>query len=173
MASGATSAVQLTRDYLERIEAVDWSGPINSIIEVNPDAETIAAQLDAERAVGQARGPMHGIPIVLKDCVATVDRMETTGGTFALVGSKVPRDAGVVTKLREAGAILFGKANLSEWNAFRGWPTHGGWSGQGRDGPQSLRARVSVPVIRAQVRQRPSRRTLRWARWGWKPTVRS
>ena len=77
---------------------------------------------------GHVRGPLHGIPIVLKDVIATADRMETTAGSFALVGAVVPRDAGVAARLREAGAILLGKANMSEWNAFRGWPTRGGWS---------------------------------------------
>ena len=131
MQSGETSAADLTRDYLSRIEALDWNGPrVNSIIEVNPDAEAIAMALDRERAGGHVRGPLHGIPIVLKDCIATDDRMETTAGSLALVGSKVPRDAGVVTKLREGGAIILGKANMSEWNAFRGFPSRGGWSGR-------------------------------------------
>ena len=103
---------------------------MNSIIEVNPDAEAIATALDRERADGHVRGPLHGIPIVLKDSIATDDRMETTAGSLALVGSKVPRDAGVVSKLRDAGAVVLGKANMSEWNAFRGFPTHGGWSGR-------------------------------------------
>lgn len=129
MSSGEATALSITRDHLARIEAMDWAGPrVNSIIEVNPDAETIAAALDRERADGHVRGPLHGIPVVLKDAVATADRMETTAGSFALVGSVVPRDAGVVTRLRGAGAILLGKANMSEWNAFRGWPTRGGWS---------------------------------------------
>ncbi len=131
MESGEATALSLTRDYLDRIERVDWSGPqINSIIEVNPDAEAIARALDQERLDGHVRGPLHGIPVVLKDVVATADRMETTAGSLALVGSKVPRDAGIVRFLRDAGAIMLGKANLSEWNAFRGFPSLGGWSGR-------------------------------------------
>ncbi|HEY6567572.1 MAG TPA: amidase family protein, partial [Actinomycetota bacterium] len=131
MGSGELTALELTRDYVGRIEALDWGGPrVNSIIEVNPDAEAIARTLDQERVEGHIRGPLHGIPIVLKDCIATDDGMETTAGSLALVGSKVPRDAGVVTKLREAGAIILGKANMSEWNAFRGFPSRGGWSGR-------------------------------------------
>ena len=129
MASGETTALQLTRDYISRVETMDWSGPrLNSMIEINPDAEAIAAALDRERANGRVRGPLHGIPIVLKDCIATADGMQTTAGSLALVGSKVHRDAGVVSKLRAAGSIMLGKANMSEWNAFRGWPNRGGWS---------------------------------------------
>jgi amidase len=131
MASGETTAVGLVRDHVARIEALDSSGPqVNAIIEVNPDAESIAAALDRERAEGHVRGPLHGIPIVLKDCFATADRMETTAGSLALVGSRYPRDAGVVAFLRQAGAVILGKANMSEWNAYRGWPLHGGWSGR-------------------------------------------
>jgi amidase len=129
MAGGRATALSITRDHLARIEGMDWAGPcVNSIIEVNPDAEAIAAALDQERAAGHVRGPLHGIPIVVKDVIATADRMETTAGSLALVGSIVPRDAGVATRLRVAGAILLGKANLSEWNAFRGFPSRGGWS---------------------------------------------
>ena len=132
MGSGETTAVALVRDRIGRIEALDWTGPqVNSIIEVDPDAEAIAAALDRERVEGHVRGPLHGIPIVLKDCIATADRMETTAGSLALVGSRAPRDAGVAAFLCEAaGAILLGKANMSEWNSFRGWPLHGGWSGR-------------------------------------------
>jgi amidase len=131
MRSGKTTALELVRGYIGRIEAIDWSGPrINSVIEINPHAERIAATLDRERRDGHIRGPLHGIPILLKDAIATADRMETTAGSLALVGSKVPRDAGVARTLRAAGAILLGKANMSEWNAYRGWPTHGGWSGR-------------------------------------------
>jgi amidase len=129
METGATTAVELVRDHLDRIERLDWDGPrLNSVIEVNPDAESIAASLDRERAQGHVRGPLHGIPIMLKDCIGTADRMQTTAGSLALVGSTVTRDAGLVTRLRDAGAILLGKNNMSEWNAFRGWPLHGGWS---------------------------------------------
>ena len=131
MSSGEATAVDLVRDHIARIELLDWSGPrLNSVIEVDPDAEAIAAGLDAERASGRVRGPLHGIPVLLKDVVATADRMQTTAGSFALVGSKVSRDAHVAAKLREAGAILLGKNNLSEWNAFRGWPLHPPWSGR-------------------------------------------
>lgn len=135
MESGETTALGLTRDYIGRIEAMDWSGPkVNSIIELNPDAEAIAASLDRERADGHVRGPLHGIPILFKDNFATADRMETTAGSLALLGSKVPRDAGAVKSLREAGAIIFGKANMSEWNSFRGWPNRGGWSARAGSG---------------------------------------
>jgi amidase len=137
MESGETTARRIIVDHIERIELLDWAGPrVNSMIEVNPDAEAIADALDRERAGGHVRGPLHGVPIVVKDCVATDDRMETTAGSLALVGARAPRDAGVVAKLREAGAVLLGKANMSEWNAFRGWPLHGGWSaraGMGRN----------------------------------------
>jgi amidase len=129
MESGDATASRLVADHLDRIERLDWAGPrLNSVIEVNRDAEAIAEALDQERAEGHVRGPLHGIPILLKDCIATADRMQTTAGSLALVGSKVPRDAGVVMKLREAGAIVLGKANMSEWSAFRGYPTRGGWS---------------------------------------------
>lgn len=129
--SGETTALALVRDHLERIEALDWAGPrLNSVIEVNPDAEAIAGELDRERASGRVRGPLHGIPILLKDAIATADRMQTTAGSLALLGSKAPRDAGVARTLREAGAVLLGKNNMSEWNAYRGWPLHGGWSGR-------------------------------------------
>ena len=129
MGMGELTSLALTRAYAERIRALDWEGPrVNSVIELNPDAEAIAAALDAERSQGQVRGPLHGIPILLKDCIATEDRMETTAGSLALLGSKVPHDAGAAASLRAAGAILLGKANMSEWNAFRGWPLHGGWS---------------------------------------------
>jgi amidase len=129
MASGETTALELIRDHLDRIERIDWDGPrLNALIEANPDAEAIARDLDRERANGHVRGPLHGIPIVLKDCVATADRMETTAGSLALVGATPPRDAGVVSRLREAGAVILGKANMSEWNAFRGYPSRGGWS---------------------------------------------
>jgi len=129
METGELTALELTRAYSDRIRTLDWDGPtVNSVIELNPDAEAIAQALDTERARGQVRGPLHGIPILLKDCIATVDRMETTAGSLALVGSKVPRDAGVAASLRAQGAILLGKANMAEWQAFRGWPLHSGWS---------------------------------------------
>jgi amidase len=135
MASGALTALELTRAYLERIAAFDHDGPrLNAILETNPDAEAVAAALDGERAAGHVRGPLHGIPIVLKDNVATDDRMQTTAGSLALVGSKVPRDAGIARTLREAGAVLLAKSNMSEWTGFRGWPLRSGWSGRAGQG---------------------------------------
>jgi amidase len=129
MGTGELTARRLVRDYIERIEAIDWSGiRLNSIIELNPDAEAVARDLDRERTAGHIRGPLHGIPVVLKDCVATADRMQTTAGSLALLGARYPRDAGIVRTLRQAGAVLLGKTNMSEFNGYFGWPNRGGWS---------------------------------------------
>jgi amidase len=132
MASGGLTSERLTAAYLERIEKIDRAGPqLNAVIEINPDALAIAAELDAERQAGTVRGPLHGIPILLKDNIATADKMQTTAGSLALVGSKPPRDAFVVTRLRAAGAVILGKTNLSEWANFRGERSVSGWSARG------------------------------------------
>jgi amidase len=133
MAAGALTARALTEAYLQRIVDIDQSGPtLRSIIEVNPDALPIADILDQERAAGHLRGPLHGLPIVVKDNIDTADRMQTTAGSLALVGSSVACDAPVVSKLRQAGAVLLGKANMSEWANFRSSRSSSGWSGRGR-----------------------------------------
>src|SRR5204862_7836086 len=112
--------------------ALDRSGPaLHSIIEINPDALTLAAALDEERRTKGPRGPLHGIPILLKDNIDTADRMLTTAGSLALVGDPPAQDATVARQLREAGAILLGKANLSEWANFRGNNSRNGWSARG------------------------------------------
>lgn len=132
MFEGQTTARQLAEQYLERIQAIDKSGPtLNSVLEINPDALSIADTLDAERARQGPRGPLHGIPIMLKDNIATADTMQTTAGSLALLGSKPPRDAFVAQKLREAGAVILGKTNLSEWANLRGSNSISGWSGRG------------------------------------------
>ena len=132
MASGQWSATEITEMYLERIEAIDKQGPmLRSVIETNPDALQIARDLDAERAAGDVRGPLHGIPILIKDNIGTSDRMSTTAGSWALEGSVPPTDAYIASKLREAGAIILGKANLSEWANFRSDRSSSGWSGRG------------------------------------------
>jgi len=132
MAAGQLTSRQLTAAYLKRIAQIDRAGPkLNSIIELNPDALAIAEALDAERKAGKVRGPLHGIPILLKDNIDTADRMQTTAGSLALVGQKVPRDAGVATRLRAAGAVLLGKTNCSEWANYRGHNSSSGWSGRG------------------------------------------
>ena len=132
MVSGRTSAQQLVRLYLARIAAIDKAGPkLNSIIELNPDALTIAAALDAERKTKGPRGPLHGIPVLLKDNIATADKMQTTAGSLALVGAKPPRDAFLVARLREAGAVILGKTNLSEWANMRSTRSTSGWSARG------------------------------------------
>jgi amidase len=129
MIDGMLTSVQLLRCYLKRNHQVDEY--INSIIELNPDAENIAAALDVERAAGRVRGPLHGIPFIVKDNIATKDRMETTAGSWALLGSVVPRDAHVVAKLRQAGALLMGKATLSEWADMRSNNYSEGYSARG------------------------------------------
>jgi amidase len=129
MAAGELTARELVRLYLERIELIDRSGPaLNSIIETNPDALTIAAELDRERAEGKARGPLHGVPILVKDNIDTADRMHTSAGSLALENSIAAQDAFLVERLRAAGAILLGKANLSEWANFRSTHSVSGWS---------------------------------------------
>lgn len=132
MQSGRLTAKELTAAYLQRIAEVDRAGPkLNAVIELNPDALIIAEQLDAERKAGHVRGPLHGIPVLIKDNIATADKMETTAGSLALVGAKPPRDAAIVTQLRAAGAVILGKTNLSEWANFRGDKSISGWSARG------------------------------------------
>lgn len=132
MASGETTAEELTAAYLQRIDSVDRHGPgVNSVIELNPDASAVARALDRERLAKGPRGPLHGIPVLIKDNLATHDRMTTTAGSLALEGSIAPRDSFVVERLRAAGIVLLGKANLSEWANFRGSRSISGWSGRG------------------------------------------
>ncbi len=132
MASGKLTSAALTTGYLQRIAEIDKAGPkLNAVIELNPDALAIARQMDDERKAGKVRGPLHGIPVLLKDNIATADKMETTAGSLALVGAKPPHDAALVTQLRAAGAVILGKTNLSEWANFRGKKSISGWSGRG------------------------------------------
>jgi len=129
MNAGTHTARSLAEAYLGRIEAID--GGMRSVIEVNPDAVAIAVALDAERKAKGPRGPLHGIPVVVKDNIATADRMATTAGSLALVGAKAPRDSFVAERLRAAGAVILGKTNLSEWANFRSSKSSSGWSGRG------------------------------------------
>ncbi|MDE3068201.1 MAG: amidase [Verrucomicrobiota bacterium] len=132
MKSGEETAVSLAQKYLRRIEGTNLRGPtLRAVLEVNPDALAIARALDRERKAKGPRGPLHGIPVLLKDNIGTHDRMTTTAGSLALLGSIPPRDSFVARKLREAGAVILGKANLSEWANFRGEHSSSGWSGRG------------------------------------------
>jgi amidase len=132
MGSGALNARAITEMYLERIEALDKQGPgINAIMELNPDALAIADALDVEREAKGPRGPLHGIPVALKDNIDTADRMMTTAGSLALAGSTPAQDAFVAHRLREAGAVILGKTNLSEWANFRSRQSTSGWSSRG------------------------------------------
>jgi amidase len=130
--SGEYTAVSLVEKYLARIEELNTRGPeLRAVIEVNPDAHAIAEALDAERREKGARGPLHGIPILLKDNIATADRTTTTAGSLALEGSVPAKDAFIAERLRAAGAVLLGKANLSEWANFRSERSTSGWSSRG------------------------------------------
>ena len=131
-ANGDFTVTQVVQAYLDRIKAIDDSGPtLNAVIETNPDALAIAAQLDQELKDGKNRGPMHGVPVLLKDNIDTHDQMATTAGSRALAGSHPLQDSYVAMKLREAGAVIIGKTNLSEWANFRGNLSSSGWSGVG------------------------------------------
>jgi amidase len=131
-AAGRYSSRSVTERYLARIQEIDKAGPtLNSVIEVNPDAIKIAEELDAERKSKGARGPLHGVPVLIKDNIDTGDRMNTTAGSLALLGSQAPRDAFVAGQLRKAGAVILGKTNLSEWANIRSGHSTSGWSGRG------------------------------------------
>jgi amidase len=133
MKSGKYTARAITEKYMSRIEAIDKSGPaVNSVIEINPDAVEIAESLDRERKEKGARGPLHGIPLLIKDNIDTADKMMTTAGSLALVGAPKPtRDSFVAQQLRKAGAVILGKTNLSEWANIRSSHSSSGWSGRG------------------------------------------
>ena len=132
MAGGTRTAVEITELYLDRIAKLDRDGPrLRAVIETNADAVSIAEALDAERSEGRVRGPLHGIPILVKDNIDTADGMMTTAGSWALEGHHAARDSWVVERLRAAGAIILGKANLSEWANFRSTNSISGWSGRG------------------------------------------
>jgi amidase len=132
MKSGKYTARSITEKYLARIDQIDKQGPaLNSVIETNPDAFSIADSLDKERKEKGPRGPLHGIPVMIKDNIDTADRMMTTAGSLALVGSKPPKDSSVAQKLRDAGAVILCKTNLSEWANIRSEHSTSGWSGRG------------------------------------------
>jgi amidase len=132
MAAGKLTSEQLTREYLARIAALDQSGPgVNSVIELNPDALNMAKQADKLRKQGKVLGPLHGIPVLLKDNIGTGDKMQTSAGSFALVGKPAKQDSTVAANLRAGGAVILGKTNLSEWANFRSFESISGWSGRG------------------------------------------
>jgi amidase len=132
MAAGRLSSHALVSQYLARIAAIDKSGPrLNAVIELNPDALAIATAMDRERAANKVRGPLHGIPVLLKDNIATADKMSTSAGSLALAGVRASRDAHVAAQLRAAGAVIIGKTNLSEWANMRSTHSISGWSGRG------------------------------------------
>jgi amidase len=133
MQQGIYTSRSITELYLKRIEQIDKAGPgLHAVIEVNPDALAIADQLDKERKAGSLRGPMHGIPVLVKDNIDTGDKMMTTAGSLALVGHRAAQDAFIIAQLRKAGAVLLGKTNLSEWANFRSTRSTSGWSSRGR-----------------------------------------
>jgi len=132
MQNGEYTSKSITEMYLKRIESIDKNGPaLNSVIEVNPDAISIAESMDNERKNGKIRGPLHGIPVLIKDNIDTGDKMMTTAGSLALQGHKATNDAFIVKRLRESGAVLLGKTNLSEWANFRSNQSSSGWSSRG------------------------------------------
>ena len=132
MEQGTLTSHSLTQRYLTRIDSMDKRGPaVNAVIELNPDALAIADAMDAERKAGKVRGPLHGIPVLIKDNIDTADRMRTSAGSLALASSTPLQDAFIVERLRAAGAVLLGKTNLSEWANFRSSRSSSGWSGRG------------------------------------------
>ena len=132
MQDGRLTSARLTERFLQRVEAYDRSGPrLNAVLEVNPQAREIAEALDRERASGRIRGPLHGIPVFLKDNIATADRLHTSAGSHALRDCIAPHDAFLVTRLREAGAVILGKANMTEWANFMTTGMPAGYSSRG------------------------------------------
>src|SRR6266702_5505686 len=133
MKAGRLSARGVTQAYLDRIAALDRQGPtLRAVLETHPEALSVADALDAERRRGKVRGPLHGIPVIVKDNIDTHDKMQTAAGSLALEGNVAVRDASIVERLRTAGAVILAKANLSEWANFRSTRSSSGWSGRGR-----------------------------------------
>src|SRR4029077_17516789 len=129
---GRLTSQRLTQTYLDRIDSIDRRGPkLAAVLEINPRALEIAAELDRERQARGPRGPLHGVPVLRKDNIETADRMMTTAGSLALDGWYSPKDAPLVARLRAAGAVILGKTNLSEWANFRSTHSSSGWSGRG------------------------------------------
>jgi amidase len=149
LAEGSVSARELVDVHLAQIEALDET--YNAILTLNPDASAIADRLDAEQASGNTRGPLHGIPVLVKDNLDTGDSMATTAGSLALAGTNARADSAVVDKLREAGAVLLGKTNLSEWANFRSTRSSSGWS---MHWGSALAPSAPRPTARSSVRQR-------------------
>lgn len=160
MASGKLTSEELTNEYIKRIIALDQNGPgVNSVIELNPDALKIARYADELRRHGIVLGPLHGIPVLLKGNVDTGDKMQTTAGSFALLGRPALIDSTVAQNLRNGGAVILGKTNLSEWANFRSFESISGWSGwAGR--PTIPTASIAILAVRARAQQQPFRRTL-------------
>jgi amidase len=132
MKEGSYTSRSVTDMYLKRINEIDKQGPsLHAVIEINPDAVKIADQMDAERKAGKLRGPLHGIPVLIKDNINSGDGMMTTAGSLSLMGNKAGTDAFIVKQLRDAGAVLLGKTNLSEWANFRSTRSSSGWSSRG------------------------------------------
>lgn len=132
MKNGSLTASKIAELYLKRIKEIDKAGPkLNAVIELNPDALAIAEKMDAERRSGKVRGPLHGIPVLIKDNIDTEDKMMTTAGSLALLNHHAKKDAFIVSKLREAGAVILGKSNCSEWSNFRSDRSSSGWSSRG------------------------------------------
>ena len=134
MASGRLTSEELTEEYIDRIIALDQNGPgVNAVIELNPDALAMARNADKLRRQGHVLGPLHGIPVLLKNNVGTGDKMQTSAGSFALVGMPALHDSTVAANLRAGGAVILGKTNLSEWANFRSFESISGWSGLAPD----------------------------------------
>src|SRR5258705_13826509 len=146
MAAGTITSVELTKYYLRRILALDQNGPgVNSVIELNPEAIRIAEQMDDLRRRGKVLGPLHGIPVLIKDNIDTGDRMQTSAGSLALVGRPASTDSTVAAKLRAGGAVILGKTNLSEWANFRSFQSISGWAGRGGAADNALRRNRNPP----------------------------
>ena len=166
-ASGRWTSAQVTQLYLDRIAAMDRQGPtLRSMLDLNPDALAIAAAADAVRRSGRAVGPLHGVPVIVKDNCDSHDKMTTTAGSLALEGSIALQDSTVVARLRAAGAIILGKTNLSEWANFRGDHSSSGWSSRGGQCTNPY-VRDRNPCGSSLAPGRPSRPTSR--RWGSAP----
>lgn len=173
MKKSGFTAEQIVHLYLERIEQLDRQGPaLRSVIEVNPDASSIARTLDRERKTKGARGPMHGISILLKDNIDTADKMQTTAGSLSLTDQPAKRDAFLVERLRAAGAVVLGKTNLSEWANFRSTHSTSGWSGRGGQTRNRIRA-IEIRAVRAPVRLWLFRPTFAASRLELRPMARS